>query len=119
MSGPWRWDDLAESTRDSIDLQGVDEDEAPMRRCSCEERPNGWWLCSYHWGMQDAAEMYADDIDRLRDLIRVMPVRVLLNRHGLPTWAVLVQTPPDNADEVYLGTAFIQDANLWREVTGR
>ena len=108
MSGPWRWDDLAESTRDSIDMQGVDEDEAPMRRCGCEERPNGWWLCSYHDGWQDSAEDVTTTleaaearIDALCDLIRAL------------------QTTLDNADEVYLRTAFIQDANLWREVTGR
>ena len=96
MSGPWKWDDLAQSTRDSIDLQGVDEDELLMRRCSCEERPNGWWLCSYHLGMQDAAEMYADDIDRLRDLIRAADRLV----------RVVLLLPPD-------------DALAWNKVVGR
>jgi len=52
MSGPWDWDDLAQSTRDSIDLQDSAEDVTTTL---------------------EAAEAR---IDALCDLIRALPVSV-------------------------------------------
>ena len=118
MSGPWRWDDLAQSTRDSIDLQGVDEDELLMRRCGCDPRPSGWWLCQYHDGWQDAAEDVTTTleaaearIDALCDLIRALPVSV--ETFGRTTKHYVWD---ETGTPVPAGIAHV---NLWREVTGR